>query len=97
MSQITQDHDAETAVDPISGCRTLMVRMGTATGADLMDALAQGRMSALELRDILAECSACTCKKSCESWLDAHMTEDAAAAPGFCRNRSTMNALAGRV
>jgi hypothetical protein len=96
MTPMTPDHTAETAIDPVTGCRTLMVRMGTATGADLMDALAQGRMGALELRDVLAECSACTCKKSCESWLDAHLGAQALAAPEFCRNRSTMDALAGR-
>lgn len=96
MTQSLKERDCETTVDPIMGCRTLMVRMGSATGADLMEALASGQMGALELRDVLAECSSCTCKKTCESWLDAHLSTEPVAAPGFCRNRHTMDSLAGR-
>lgn len=97
MSQATTCKEPEAALrDPVAGCRTLMVRMGAATGADLMNALAEGRMGALELREVLARCSGCTCKTSCEAWLDDHLDAAPVPAPGFCRNRDTMEDLAGR-
>lgn len=98
MSQtvLTYPRTGEAAVDPIMGCRTLMKRMGAATGADLSRALAEGAMGALELRDMVARCSGCTCKDACTAWLDTHLEDDVQVAPVFCANRAEMDAIAGR-
>jgi hypothetical protein len=94
-TELCRDPDSALA-DPVMGCRTLMIRMGAATGADLIAALSEGRMGALDLRDVLARCSACTCKQACQSWLDSHLEAAPLPAPGFCRNRDTMDDIAGR-
>lgn len=71
----------------------LMRRMGETTGANIMRAVADRRLGALDLRDAVLNCSACDMVCACEAWLEAHAGETDARAPAFCRNADLMDAL----
>lgn len=72
----------------------LMTRMADTVGADLADAMAEGRIDAEMLRAATISCAGCDDATECPSWLDDHAT-GAEAPPGYCRNRNLMLALQG--
>lgn len=70
----------------------LFQRMAEATGADLRDAIVDGRLSAHQLPGAILSCTACTAVEQCQSWLDAQ-SGGSAAAPDYCRNRDLLARL----
>lgn len=71
----------------------LVKRMAEAVGADLPQALADGRITPEGLRGAVASCTGCACPDACGDWLDAH-AGGAAQAPGYCRNADLIARLA---
>ncbi len=63
----------------------LVLRMGHATGTDLVRAHRAGRLSPEEWADMVQHCRGCEWASSCPDWLDDNETADAA--PQNCRNR----------
>lgn len=70
----------------------LMGRMGAAVGADIGAAVADGRLSAPDLRSALLRCTGCAEAGACEDWLNDH-PRGSDHAPGFCRNRDLFDRL----
>jgi hypothetical protein len=62
-----------------------MGRMATTVGADLGQALEDGRLGPGGLRAAVARCTGCTEGCACDAWLDAH-PGGADTPPGYCRN-----------
>jgi len=72
----------------------LMTRMSETVGADLGEAIAEGRIDAEMLRAATISCAGCDEAAECPSWLDDHAA-GAEAPPDYCRNRNLMMALQG--
>lgn len=70
----------------------LVTRMATTVGADLPDALADGRVTGEAMRTAVLSCTACDDPEACAQWLETH-TDGAEAAPGYCRNAAFFAAL----
>lgn len=70
----------------------LMTKMATTLGADLDDAELRGDLPPEMRDDMLSACTGCAAPGACAHWLDAHA--QAEAAPGYCRNRQILHALA---
>jgi hypothetical protein len=71
----------------------LVNRMAETVGADLGDAAIRGQIRPEEMRSAVLRCTACDSVEECGHWLDDH-AEGAAAAPGYCRNKATLDRLA---
>jgi len=70
----------------------LMTRMAGTLGADLDDAELRGDLPP-EMRDeMLLACTGCAEPCACAQWLD--QTAQADTAPGYCRNRDILHAIA---
>lgn len=72
----------------------LVNRMADTVGADMGQALLEGRLTGQELRGMVLNCCACEGAGDCPDWLADHKA-GAEAAPGYCRNRDTLAELRG--
>lgn len=70
----------------------LMETVARKVGADLGDALAEGRISPETLRGAALRCTGCTHPDECAEWADAH-PDGADHAPSYCRNGLLMERL----
>jgi len=69
----------------------LFQRMAEASGTDLADAVAFGRLNPNELSGAVWSCLACSKPDECREWLDTHET---GSPPSYCRNRNLLTRLA---
>lgn len=74
----------------------LMRRMAGTLGLDLTEAVLAGDLPAPDLRGLLLNCMACRETGACTAFLDSHADTGAEAAPGYCRNRATLDRLAAQ-
>jgi hypothetical protein len=70
----------------------LMTLMASTLGADLDDAELRGDLPPEMRNDMLLACTGCSEPGACAHWLQANHEADEA--PGYCRNRSILHALA---
>lgn len=70
----------------------LMTRMARTLGADLDDAELRGDLPPEMRDDMLSACVGCSDPQRCADWLAR--TQEAEAAPGYCRNGDILKALA---
>jgi hypothetical protein len=70
----------------------LMSRMARTLGADLADAELRGDLPPEMQHEMLSACMGCAEPGTCADWLAR--TAEAEAAPGYCRNRDILQALA---
>ncbi len=80
-------------IDRIDRHATLMHRMSDTVGAELGDALVEGRLSAEALRGAVLSCTRCDSVDACEQWLAEHEDDTAQSAPEYCRNRELLARL----
>jgi hypothetical protein len=71
----------------------LVARMAETLGADLEEAAFRGNLPPEGLRDLVLNCMGCREAGACGGWL-AENAGGADAAPGYCRNRERLQALA---
>jgi hypothetical protein len=71
----------------------LLDRMAGTLGVDLTEEMLQGHLPPEHLRGLVLSCMGCRDDGACEGWL-AENAGGADAAPGFCRNRERLKALA---
>lgn len=64
----------------------LALRMGRATGADIVSAHRNGHLSQQDWAEMIRSCRGCAWAKECPNWLDGREAIDAA--PGTCPNQS---------
>lgn len=69
----------------------LVLRMGRATGADIVAAHRNGHLSQQDWARMIRSCQGCACAHQCPDWLDEH--ETAFDAPERCPNRARFAAL----
>ncbi|MES0863065.1 DUF6455 family protein [Ruegeria sp. SCPT10] len=69
----------------------LVLRMGQATGTDLVTAHRTGHLSQEDWAEMIRCCRGCMWAKQCPEWLNER--EVAAAAPNRCPNRARFAAL----
>jgi hypothetical protein len=74
----------------------LMRRMAGTLGLDLTEAVLAGELAAPDLRGLVLNCMACREAGACTEFLDSHAETGADAAPGYCRNRATLDRLAAQ-
>ncbi len=72
----------------------LVGRMADTLGVDLVEELERGNFSPESWRATVLNCTACNNPEGCRSWLDAHR-DGAEETPGYCRNKTQLEALAG--
>ena len=70
----------------------LMGDMARTLGADLDEAELRGDLPPEERADMLLSCTGCSNPCGCREWLGQH--EQAAEAPGYCRNGDRLSELA---
>ncbi|GAA3864360.1 DUF6455 family protein [Celeribacter arenosi] len=68
-------------------------RMAGTLGVDLSEEMQRGNLSEEDLRDRVHRCLSCTEPDLCTKFLDTH-TDGAARAPGYCRNKDSLEKLA---
>ena len=71
----------------------LMNRMAETVGANLGDAVIDGRLDATGVRSALVACARCNAAEECVHWMDEH-ADGAAHPPGYCRNSALLDRLA---
>jgi len=71
----------------------LMNRMAETVGADIGDAIIDGRLDAIGVRSALIACAGCGSAEECVHWMDAH-PDGAQHAPDYCRNATLLDRLA---
>jgi hypothetical protein len=71
----------------------LVKRMAATVGVDLGRAVAEGRVTAEDLRGVVTKCTGCACPDACGRWLEEHVG-GAEAAPAYCRNADLFARLA---
>jgi hypothetical protein len=71
----------------------LVDRMAGALGVDLTEEMLRGNLPPQDLRGLVLNCMGCREAKACEGWL-AENAAGADVAPGYCRNRERLQALA---
>ncbi len=69
--------------------------MGQTTGADLVAAFAEGRISSHDWAHMINQCRACGCPEKCEGWLA--LTESAERTPEYCANAAELVRLRGEI
>lgn len=69
----------------------LVTRMARATGADLVCARDEGRLSQEDWAGMVNRCRSCAWSVRCGDWLDRH--GEAGTAPGICLNRARLGQL----
>ncbi|MEX0318644.1 MAG: DUF6455 family protein [Ruegeria sp.] len=69
----------------------LVLRMGRATGADIVEAHREGRLSQEDWADMVQTCRGCEWAPDCPEWLDEN--ECVHEAPETCPNRARLAAL----
>lgn len=79
--------------DTLKRHAALVDRMATALGVDLEEAALAGGVSVDEISDAVLRCTGCADPGHCEAWLGARAGAEAAATPGYCRNRDLMARL----
>ena len=72
----------------------LVLRMGRATGVDVVAAHREGRLSHEDWAEMVQSCRACDWAGTCPEWLDEH--ERVCEAPETCPNRARLAELAAR-
>lgn len=72
---------------------TLVGRMAETLGVDLAEEMMRGKLSPEEWRGAVLSCTGCSNPDGCDSWLAAH-GDGADRAPGYCRNKDRLEALA---
>lgn len=72
---------------------SLVNRMAGTLGVDLAEEMLRGSLPPQDLRSTVLNCMGCKEAEACGAWLDANAA-GAEAAPGFCRNRERLQALA---
>jgi hypothetical protein len=71
----------------------LVTRMAGTLGVDLAEEAMRGELPPQDLRGLVMTCMGCREAGACGAWLEEN-AGGAAAAPGFCRNRERLQALA---
>lgn len=71
----------------------LVHRMAETLGVDLVEEAQRGNMPPQDMRNTVMSCLGCTDPTGCADWLDDHVA-GAARAPGYCRNRERLEAMA---
>ena len=71
----------------------LVNRMAETLGVDLAEEMLRGNLPPQDLRSTVLNCMSCREAGACEAWLAEH-PEGADAAPGYCRNKERLTALA---
>ncbi|WP_269149751.1 DUF6455 family protein [Ruegeria lacuscaerulensis] len=69
----------------------LVLRMGQATGADVVSAHRQGRLSQEDWASMVRACQGCAWARCCPDWLDQN--KGATQAPRTCPNRARFATL----
>lgn len=69
----------------------LVLRMGEATGTNLVAAHRSGRLSQDDWAEMVQFCRGCEWAQACPAWLDEN--DNAEAAPRTCPNRARFSAL----
>ncbi len=69
----------------------LVLRMGQATGTDLVTAHRQGHLTQKDWADMIQCCRGCGWANQCPDWLDQHVT--ATCTPQTCRNQKRFAVL----
>ena len=74
-----------TPLGPLNRHYWLAVKMAKASGTDLVQAFADGRLSAEDWADVVHRCRGCDWVQQCQCWLD---TSDwgAQSVPAACKN-----------
>ncbi|MCA0929110.1 DUF6455 family protein [Ruegeria profundi] len=72
----------------------LVLRMGQATGTDIVAAHEQGHLTQQDWAEMVHKCRGCDWANRCPDWLDRH--EIVKNAPQTCRNRQRFAALQTR-
>ena len=80
-------------VDRLDRHADLMYRMSDTVGADLGEALFEGRLSGEKVRGAVLSCTRCDSVEACEQWLAKHEGDRAQNVPEFCRNRELLARL----
>lgn len=80
-------------MDKLDRHADLMQRMADTVGADLGQAMQDGRLSAEGLRSAVLRCTSCDSVGACEHWLEAQEAGTIDAAPGYCRNADLLERL----
>ncbi|WP_368186765.1 DUF6455 family protein [Aestuariibius sp. HNIBRBA575] len=70
----------------------LTIGMSKAVGANLGDALRDGKLTQRSYAEIINACRTCDNPQGCKHWLDQNPS--ATAAPDYCRNKTELAALA---
>ena len=75
----------------------LMDRMATTLGVDLEEAVLDSRLPFDTIADAVLRCRDCSRPEACETWLETAPEAEgqAGVAPGYCRNKSLLDRLAG--
>jgi hypothetical protein len=68
--------------------------MADTVGVDLAELMMRGQLAPNDYRSAIYRCTACTNPTGCADWVAAH-PDGAAHAPGYCRNRTQFDLLAG--
>ncbi len=82
-------------IDRIDRHANLVNRMADTVGADMGDALLDGRVRAQELRSAVLRCTRCDHVEKCVPWLGAHAESGARSAPEYCSNRRLLSRVTG--
>ncbi len=71
---------------------TLFNDMADTVGADIGDALLDGKIDGQGLRAAVFQCMTCDSAEQCPDWMEAH-ADGAESAPEYCRNRQMLRRL----
>ncbi len=77
-------------IDRIDRHANLVNRMADTVGADMGQALLDGRVTPQDLRGAVLRCARCEHVGKCVSWLGRHDATGADATPAYCSNRRLM-------
>ncbi|WP_170331888.1 DUF6455 family protein [Ruegeria arenilitoris] len=69
----------------------LVLRMGRATGTDMVKAHQKGHLTQQDWAEMIQYCRGCSWANKCPDWLDKH--ETVVGAPHTCRNQQRFAAL----
>lgn len=71
----------------------LMERMAETLGVDLTEELQTGRMTPDDVEETVLRCATCIEAGACQQFLELNHDQGTDEAPGYCRNKSLLEAL----
>lgn len=74
----------------------MLLDMSRVIGCDLLDCMGQGRMSTVDLREMVLRCVSCRDPDLCRTFLQAHEEGGARIPPPYCRNTRQLAQLMNR-